>query len=482
MRLTLKQQIILAPATVLILTTLLVIFLQYTYWDLSVKRQEARKVGQIFVTLAEADLAAQRMQGLVTHVNRRGQIDIVELQTLADLHEHLRSAVQRTLALMPLNESTRALLQQAVSDLDPQLGYDGERFLSALGLLRPQLITLAEISQQRREKLRDVHLQNIDELVARTALVTIIGIGTAIPLGTLMSLFFARRLLRRIKTISDSAGRIARGDLTPPPAPDRVIDELDDLAVSINQMTDRLIRVVSTEKLLEGAEEERRRIAMDLHDQSLSDLSNILRMVQNMRLQTGCQEAVGKIQEDLQRAISNLRDVMENLHPQTLEILGFGAALQSHFERHLDKEHLPEYHLYVSPQIESLELSRLCQLSLYRIALEAVHNVIKHAKASRYEVNFDRRDDMLVLVVEDNGCGFAHQDNDRIGGRGLNNIRERARAVGARVQWGPSRFTSGTRFELNLPLNGCIRPGRAHTEESHETGQAFNRGRQPQGF
>ncbi|KIH76037.1 Histidine kinase [Geoalkalibacter ferrihydriticus] len=469
MRLTLKQQMFLAPATVLTLTTVLVIFLQYTYWDLSVKRQEAAKVSQTFVALAEADLAAQRMQGLVSHVTRRAQLDITALETLTELHDHLAGAVKRILTLMPLPDSTRALLNQAVNDLDPRHGYDGSRFLSALGLLRPQLVALAEQSQQRREQLRDVHLQNIDELVARTALITIIGVGTAIPLGTLLSLFFARRLQRRIKTLSDSAGRIVRGDLTPPPAPQRVQDELDDLAVSINQMTDRLIRVVSTEKLLEGAEEERRRIAMDLHDQSLSDLSDILRALQNLRSGNGSGEELGKIEEDLQRAIANLRDVMDNLHPQTLEILGLGAALQSHFERHLDKAHLPEYHLYISPQVEGLGLSRLCQLSLYRIALEAVHNVIKHAKASRYEITLDRRDDEVVLVVEDNGCGFRFQGQEPITGRGLNNIRERARAMGARVQWGPSRFTSGTRFELNLPLNGSSRHERDKGKTDHGT-------------
>ncbi|WP_305042076.1 sensor histidine kinase [Geoalkalibacter sp.] len=467
MRLTLKQQIILAPATVLTLTILLVIFLQYTYWDLSVKRQEARKVTLTFVALAEADLAAQRLQGMVLHINRRGQIDIVELETLAELHDHLSGAVARILELMILPESTRVLLKQIAEDLDSKRGYDGARFLNALGLLRPQLVSLAETSQQRREQLRDVNLQNIDELVARTAMVTIIGMGTAIPLGTLLSLFFARRLLRRIKTLSDSAGRIARGDLTAPPAPKEVQDELDELAVSISQMTERLIRVVSTEKLLEGAEEERRRIAMDLHDQSLSDLSNILRTLQGLRHDAQCAADIGKVEEDLQRAIANLRDVMENLHPQTLEILGFGAALQSHFERHLDKEQLPEYHLYVSPQVEGLGLSRLCLLSLYRITLEAVHNVIKHAQASRYEVTLDRRDDALVLVVEDNGSGFRPQDGVHGGGRGLNNIRERARAIGARVQWGPSRFTSGTRFELNLPLNGNLRPERDTDKAGH---------------
>ena len=61
-------------------------------------------------------------------------------------------------------------------------------------------------------------------------------------------------------------------------------------------------------------------------------------------------------------------------------------------------------------------------------------------------------DGELVLAVEDNGSGFSAATAGSYGGRGLNNIRERARAIGARVTWGTSRFTTGTRFELVLPL------------------------------
>jgi signal transduction histidine kinase len=220
-------------------------------------------------------------------------------------------------------------------------------------------------------------------------------------------------------------------------------------------MTDQLIRVVGTEKLLEGAEEERRRIAMDIHDQTLSDLSAILRGLQALSVdEERCAEVAG-LEEDLLRAIANLRQLMDNLHPQTLDILGLGAALESHLERYHGKGDVPEYHLYVSPEIDGAGLSRLEKLTLYRIAVEAVHNVIKHARASRYEVNLDRCADRIVLSIEDNGIGFnPEQINPRGGGRGLNNIRERARAIGAQARWNGSRFSSGARFELTLPVRG----------------------------
>ena len=218
-------------------------------------------------------------------------------------------------------------------------------------------------------------------------------------------------------------------------------------------MTQRLVQVVGTEKLLEGAEEERRRIAMDLHDQSLSDLSTILRGLQNLgedQVDPAVHEKTKSLEQDLERAITNLRDIMNNLHPQTLDILGLGAALEAHLEQHCSSDELPEYHLYIDPVVNELDLGRVRQLTLYRIAIEAIQNVIKHAAATRYEVNLEMREKTLVLSVEDNGKGILNQNHSN-SGRGLNNIRERARAISAAVDWKPSRFSSGTRFELTLP-------------------------------
>jgi two-component system, NarL family, sensor histidine kinase UhpB len=456
MRLALKHQMVLAPAAVLFLLTLLLSFLQYTYWDLSQKRQESKRLGTIFIALSESDLAAQRIVNLTMRLARAESIAFAQLQEMAELHHYLSGSVEVIVTLMPLADESRTLLQQTVHDLNPERGFEAERYMAALALLRPQLVSLAELSEKQRRQLRGVHSQDFEELVARTTFVSIVVLSLAILSGIFLSLTFARRILRRIALLSDSAGRIASGEMVPPPAPSKARDELDDLALALNRMADRLIRVVSTEKLLEGAEEERRRIAMDIHDQTLSDLSNLLRAIQDLQGKSDCRVDAAKLEEDLRRAMANLREVMDNLHPQTLDILGLGAALQSHLERHPGPGGTPEYHFYASPEVDAPDVGRLTRLTLYRIAVEALHNVIKHAKASRMEINLDRRGDTLLLSVEDNGIGF---DQGRLdvaaSGRGLNNIRERARAVGARVAWGPSRFTSGTRFELVLTVDGA---------------------------
>ncbi len=452
MRLALKHQIILAPATVLLAMTLLLGFLQYTYWDLSLKRQEARRLGTIFIALAEADLAAQRSLNVANRLQGDPLGDLHQLEELEEIHFYLHAATERFLDLMNLPEPRKNQVRQIVAQMDPDQGFDPGRIIAAVGLLRPELAKLSGTVQNQREKLRDVHNQDIDGLVARTAFVSIVVLGVSILVGIFLSLTFARRILKRIQALSESARRIAGGEMAPPPAPAEIRDELDELAASINRMTERLIRVMGTEKLLEGAEEERRRIAMDIHDQTLSDLSAVLRGIQRLKGLDVCENEAASLEEDLQRAISNLREVMDNLHPQTLDILGLGAALESHLERHLSKAGLPEYHLYVSPQIDTTQFPRNTRLALYRIVIEAVHNVLRHAGASRYEVGIDQRGDRLILYVEDNGQGFDARAVLAGGHRGLNNIRERAKTIGATVDWGPSRFSSGTRFELTLPF------------------------------
>jgi len=452
MRLALRHQIILAPAVVLFLMTLLLGFLQYTYWDLSVKRQEARNLRDTFIALAEADLSIQRMHGLALQLSREPVVGGQEVALMQELYQRLDWAITQVLDLMALSGEIRSLLQKTIADLDPGRGLNPEDYIRALSVLRPQLVSLVELTQKQRDRVRDVHNQDIDVLVARTTFVSIVVLGAAILLGVFLSLYFSRRILKRIHTLSSAAGRIARGDLSPPAPPDAVRDELDDLCLSINRMTERLIQVVGTEKLLEGAEDERRRIAMDIHDQTLSDLGSVLRGLQGFEGRNPDDSQIRELEGELQRSIGNLREIMDNLHPQALEILGLGAALQSHLERHLDLDDLPEYHFYSSADVETASLSSPQKLALYRIALEAIHNVIKHARAGRYEVNLSRRGEDILLSVEDNGRGFEFSRVGRFGGRGLNNIRRRAAAIGAEVSWRTSRFSSGTRFELTLPL------------------------------
>ncbi len=443
-----------APAAVLCLMTLLLCFLQFTYWDMSVKRQQAKSLKTAFISLAEADMAAERMQGVVGFLIQASEPDSRALEQMENLHQHLEAAVGRLQETGLSDVPSMSLLRQGVDDLNPELGLRLDRFDKTLTLLRPHIKQQLGELNQRRDSLKNVHSDNIDALVAETTFVTIVVLGFAILVGILLSLAFARHILRRIKEISDSAARITAGDFTPPPAPEVVRDELDGLAISINSMTEQLIRVVAAEKLLEGAEEERRRIAMDIHDQTLADLSAVRRGLEKLQLETSCGDEAASIEADLQRAMTNLRVVMDNLHPQTLDILGLPAAVESLLEKTCESLGAPTYHFLANDDAADLKLPRLTQVTVYRIIVEAINNVLRHAHANQLEVALTLRGKVLIVVVEDNGRGFNHapQLPTTSGGRGLHNIQERARAIGAQVSWRNSRFSSGTRFELVLPL------------------------------
>jgi signal transduction histidine kinase len=443
-----------APAAVLCLMTLLLCFLQFTYWDMSVKRQQAKNLKTAFIALAEADMAAQRMQGVVGFLAEATEPDARALEQMANMHRHLEVAVDRLRESGLLGVSPMSLLQQSVTDLNPELGIQLERFDVALNLLRPHIRKQLSELNQRRDNLSNVHREDIDALVAETTFVTIVVLGFAILVGILLSLTFARHILRRIKVLSDGAARITAGDFTPLSPPEKVRDELDGLAVSINRMTEQLIRVVAAEKLLEGAEEERRRIAMDIHDQTLADLSAVRRGLEKLQSDASCGEEAAAIEADLQRAMTNLRVVMDNLHPQTLDILGLSAAIESLLEKSCDAPGSPAFHFLANDDAAELKLPRLTEVTVYRIVVEAINNVLRHAHASQLEVGTALRGESLMVVVEDNGRGFDHapQLPTTSGGRGLHNIQERARAIGAQVSWRHSRFSSGTRFELVLPL------------------------------
>ncbi len=459
MRITVKHQILFAPATVLILLVILLIFMQYTYWDLVNKRRESKAIGTTFIALAEADMTARRLHLLLRSIRQIGKAAPEDMALVADLYEHLQTAIERLAPFGPMQDAAQiAQLKELALRLNPANSLEPGEVAELFARFRTELSTLSNITQIHRNRLRLVHEQDINQLVERTAAVAIAVLVLAILLGICLSIYFSRRILNRIQLLSQSAVRIADGKLELPETPVRIRDELDALAISINRMTKRLIQVIGTEKLLEGAEEERRRIAMDLHDQSLSDLSSILRGLQNLESSAGAEPPpeIVTLAQDLERAIANLRDIMNNLHPQTLDILGLGAAIEAHLEQNCCTVDLPTYHFYLDPRIAGLDLNRTQQLNLYRIAVEAVQNVLKHASASRYEVSLEVREQALVLAVEDNGGGIPEQTHAQ--GRGLNNIRERARAIGAEVGWTAARFSSGTRFELILPLADQYQP------------------------
>lgn len=208
--------------------------------------------------------------------------------------------------------------------------------------------------------------------------------------------------------------------------------------------------------VIDDIEGERRRIAMDLHDQVLAELSQAVRDARELGEQSQYAplerpeigDRVSALQQDLDRLTASIRATLEDLHPQALDIVGLEAVVRDFLERHCTPP--PEWQLDADASIDRL-LEASQRLHLYRITLELIRNVQRHANANRFTIELRGSDEGVVLRVEDDGRGFDLRVAQAGGGRGLPNIAVRAQSLGARIEWSRRRPT-GTRFELRLNL------------------------------
>ncbi|MDO8448398.1 MAG: histidine kinase [Rhodoferax sp.] len=158
-------------------------------------------------------------------------------------------------------------------------------------------------------------------------------------------------------------------------------------------------------------EHERRRIALDLHDGLGQSLSLIKLSIENFAklLAAGAtDEARKSLQQLMPRvgdALDELRRVSTDLRPSILDDLGILATLSWFFREFVAT--CGDIVVETAFNVAEHEIPLPLHITLYRILQEATNNIIKHAAADRVCVRLDRIDDVLHLLIEDNGCGFA---------------------------------------------------------------------------
>jgi signal transduction histidine kinase len=202
--------------------------------------------------------------------------------------------------------------------------------------------------------------------------------------------------------------------------------------------------------LANEAERERRRIARDLHDQTLADLRHLALMTDQIRSNgdTGEKQI---FRREIESISHEVRRICEDLSPSVLQNVGFAAALEfalSHAVQDAPGEKKFEYEFQCDDAIEDKSnLPPSVQMQIYRIVQEAVNNIWRHAAASQVKmlVTTNESGDFL-LRLEDNGCSFDLQ-NKKADGRGLANMRARAGLIDAEIAWEKGQ-TGGTAFTL----------------------------------
>lgn len=265
------------------------------------------------------------------------------------------------------------------------------------------------------------------------------------------ALFLRWRVLGRVSRMVDAAGAWAGGDFTVALA-DRSTDELGRLAQALDRMAADLQALVGTRARLASLEE-RQRLARDLHDTvkqkafalslQLSAARDSANAVARQQCLQEAQSLVAEIQHELAELLQDMRSAASQMWDVAPQVDLVPALLQrlEDFQRRsgLDCERVLPPALPLSAEMADAAL---------RVLDEALSNVWRHAAASRIEISLraEAEVDAWVLSIEDDGRGIGDLTPT---GMGLNNMRERARAVGADFECS-STPGAGTRLQLRL--------------------------------
>ncbi|TGD65254.1 sensor histidine kinase [Tabrizicola sp. WMC-M-20] len=205
-------------------------------------------------------------------------------------------------------------------------------------------------------------------------------------------------------------------------------------------------------KLTEALERERQRIGMDLHDQTLADLTRLTRNLERLRHDGPARaEALEPIARGLHRCMHDLRQIIEHAKPSLLQLFGFAHAVEHHLDRAIrDSGQRIDWTMKDDAVGAFDRLEPTVSVALYRIAQEAINNAVSHAEARRISVRLAATPGHISLSVSDDGKGIAKK-RTRIGS-GIDNMKTRARLISARCTLSAGIGGAGTSLEIALPL------------------------------
>jgi signal transduction histidine kinase len=216
-----------------------------------------------------------------------------------------------------------------------------------------------------------------------------------------------------------------------------------------------------TEKLFQGQEEERRRIARELHDESGQSLTAVKlaleRLEQNVSSQEkGFKEEIGEIIRMVQRTSSEIRHLSYHLHPTLLSDLGLEPALDLYFKE--IKNHT-NHNIEFSMVGFDHRLDVDMETVFYRFSQEALTNTLKHSGADNFRLAIIKSYPKIIFRAEDDGIGF---DTQIIGTNkrnlGLLGMRERTSLLGGTFKL-RSKPGEGTRIRIEIPFAESLSHG-----------------------
>lgn len=202
-------------------------------------------------------------------------------------------------------------------------------------------------------------------------------------------------------------------------------------------------------RAVEVQEDERKRLARELHDEIGQALTSILIQLKTVQDEEDLNVIINRIDSLRQltsQTIEELRRLAIDLRPTALDNLGITAALRYYARQCADRSGV-EIH-FLEPDYFDRLPSHI-ELILYRVAQEGLNNAIRHGKASRIELGLEISPTTVCLIISDNGKGF--QKNERYSGLGLVGIRERVELLQGHFSLDSSPG-SGTKLLIEIPI------------------------------
>ncbi len=289
------------------------------------------------------------------------------------------------------------------------------------------------------------------DLTSQVLLTTLVVLGLSLLAAVTLTFVLTRPILELVQATRS----LAKGNFT-----HRVRrwanDEIGELAAAFNLMAVELERLdelrsereTLRRQLLDGVitaqEEERRRIARELHDstsQSLTSLMVGLHNVDAASNQPGVHEQIKELREIASTVLDDVHNLALQLRPPVLDDIGLHAALER-----LAGEWQARYHIQADIFVHtgSQRLPENMETAIYRIVQEALTNIARHACARSVSILVEKRPGEIVTVVEDDGIGFDAEQVSKTRGLGLVGVRERAELLGGSlsIETHPGRGTS----------------------------------------
>jgi signal transduction histidine kinase len=293
------------------------------------------------------------------------------------------------------------------------------------------------------------------ELLLATLIVSSVGILAAIALTWFLT--------RPILDLAQAARAVGHGDFSRR-VPRWANDEIGDLSEAFNVMVSDLeraaearqerdkLRAELVERVMTAQEDERKRIARDLHDQTSQSLVSLivqLKLVESAPDDAARTQSLADLRDQLRAVLGDVRQMALDLRPNVLDDLGLLQAINWFADR-CQHGGLQVTVSGWGPNCDGLDARQ--SLALYRVAQEALSNVVKHSGASRAGVKLMHQNHSLVLEVSDDGRGFVPGRRQRPGGgMGLFGMAERVQLLGGALNI-DSRPGAGTRIRAVIPL------------------------------